>query len=218
MASYILLCAAAGRSTITKGTKSLFRHDGMAVLEHQVRTIRSFDKDADIVVVAGFQANKILKLSIVKEMDIRIVVNSDYKLTSQSDSLRMGLNALRPSSFYIIHGDIIFNAAALDGPQTCTFVSVDNGFPESRSVGIGEHHGVVLHMSYGLENKWAQIAHINEDIFFYTKSLLNATKSHKMTYEIINLLVQEGPVMAHKGEAIRTLEISKTYDEVADHL
>jgi choline kinase len=199
----------------TKGAKSLLVYDGMAVLDHQIKTILGYDKKADILIVSGVGHEKIVKHIDKKNYDIRILFNYNYKLTSQTESLRLAMNAVRPESVYIIHGDIIFNEASLCCSQTKSAIMLDPTQSDKKYIGATYHNGILMNLSYGLEEKWAQIAFLSKKDFPSARKVINSFKNNKMTFEFINMLTKHTK-FSIIYDGIKTLEISRNYEDTSN--
>ena len=215
MSTYILLSAGAGRSMQTRGAKALLEYNGLTVLDHQVKTIQKFDKKADILVVTGVGHEKIVKHISKREYDIRVLFNYNYKLTSQTESLRLAINAIRHDAFYIIHGDMIFNEASLCCSNRSSLVLSSND--DKKSVGVAYSDGMVIHLSYGLPEKWGQVAYICKKDFQIAKRTINSFRNNKMTFEYINMLLKE-ITMSIVYDGVKTVEINKDYENASDNI
>ncbi len=209
MSSYIILAAGIGRTMKTLGSRSLLNVDGNIVLEHQIRTIRASDTDADILLVAGHQFKKVLDFSLRRDLDIRIIQNPHYETSNQCDSLILGINAVTTNDLYVIHGDVIFNKESIPH-QLHPYVVVDKGITNKRSVGLCHQDGVLRNMAFGLDDKWAQIVYINSPNFKMAKSLAQQTEG-KATYEWINLVASKLEIGIH-SRGVKTKEISKGHE------
>jgi choline kinase len=210
-----LLSAGAGRSMQTRGAKALLDYNGLTVLDHQVKTIQKFDKRADILVVAGVGHDRIIKHVGKKGYDIRVLLNYNYKLTSQTESLRLAINAIRHDSMYIIHGDMIFNEASLCCSNRSSLVLSSND--DKKSVGVAYSDGSVIHLSYGLPEKWGQIAYICKKDFQVARVAINSFRNNKMTFEYINMLLKDIK-MSIVYDGVKTVEINKDYENTSDNI
>lgn len=213
MSSYILLSATCGRAMQTKGIRSLLTIDNDLVIDHQIKAILEHDKKADITFVTGVGHDKIIKHILNKKYDIRIIYNHEHRTNSQSDSLRLAINAIRPSPIHIIHGDIIFTPDSLRTRRTKSSIIIDKGLSEKRSVGVSYRNGVVLNLSYGLEEKWAQIAYIAATDFDECKKCINSFKNNRLTFEFLNLL-GKSIVFYAQSENVKTTEITRNYENL----
>jgi choline kinase len=195
----------------TKGAKALLKYDGITVLEHQIQTILSFDKSADILIVVGFESDKIIKYVSEKEYDVRILYNHNYQLTSQSESWRLAVNCIRLSDYYIIHGDIIFNRSILKTQNKST-IMIDKYIDDKKNVGVCHQNGLMLNMSYGFVDKWAQLAYISKQDYTLSKNILNSFKTNKMTFEVLNMISSKSQFSVTKTTN-KTLEINRHYED-----
>jgi choline kinase len=207
MNSYIILAAGIGRNMKGVGCRSLIPITTQSnLIDEQIRSILKNDKNADIIVVAGFESQKLINYILNKTYDIRVVLNSNYATTSQVESLKLGINSCRRSSITIIHGDILFNENSIDFPDKKKSWITISDKSKSSAVGTVIVNGIVKNMSYGLENKWGQIAHFPKSKFDEIKSLANSIKTNRLTYEFINKLDFE--IYPHCDES---LEINRNY-------
>jgi CTP:phosphocholine cytidylyltransferase-like protein len=209
MTTYVLLSAGIGRSMKARGAKSLLKFDNMTVLDYQIKTIKEVDPTADICVVVGFQAEKIIKR--YADTSIRFIQNANYEKTHQCESIKLAINATNADNVFIIHGDVIFNKSAISR-QDATYVVADNN-SDKRKMGLCGNADVLANMAYGLEEKWGQILFIQRKDFPLVRSLINNTKPIKATFEFINTLNSKIDIKIHRGDDIKIMEISKTYED-----
>ena len=212
MSTYIILSAGVGRNMRTKGAKALLNYDGIAVLSHQIKAITSFDKNADIFVVVGFEGEKIIKYISDKKYDVRILYNYNYKLTSQSESWKLAMNCTKPSDYYIIHGDIVFDKSILKTQNKST-VLFNKSIDDKKIVGISHQDGLMLNMAYGFTDKWAQIAFIAKRDYELSKDVLNSFKTNKMTFEVLNMISSKSQLSVTKTTS-KILEINRHYENI----
>lgn len=109
--TYIILVAGQGRNlqplTLSR-PKTLYKLDGnTTVLQRLVRSIRKHDKDAEIVVVAGFMYKHIQKE--LEDDNVSIVFNPFYAVTSSMGSLWFAKDYLQRENVAIINGDIVMS-------------------------------------------------------------------------------------------------------------
>ena len=188
--TFIILAAGAGRGMACYGPKCLLTYQNETVLDYQIKTIRNFDLNAEIIVVAGFHARR-----IIGKMDhrIRIIENVRYDETNSVESLRLALNACIPGNVYVIHGDIIFSPAALSPKKEECWVFVDDcGRIPKTEVGAVSVDGSVTNLSYGLKQGWGQIAYITYEHFEEAKKILSIIDKNSSTFEFINKMIKRG--------------------------
>lgn len=109
--AYILLVAGQGRNlqplTLSR-PKTLYKLDGnTTVLQRLVRSIRKYDKDAEIVVVIGFMYKNIQKE--LEDENVTFVHNPFYSATSSMGSLWFAKDYLQRENVTIINGDIVMS-------------------------------------------------------------------------------------------------------------
>ena len=107
--TYIILAAGMGTSLqplTLKTPKSLYKLDRYStVLQRMVRTIRKYDHKAEIVVVAGFMYEHVLRE--VERENVIIVRNPFYALTSSITSLWFAKKYLERDNVTILSSDIV---------------------------------------------------------------------------------------------------------------
>ena len=107
--TYIILAAGKGTSLqplTLKTPKSLYKLDRRStVLQRMVRTIRKYDQRAEIVVVAGFMYDHVLRE--VERENVIIVRNPFYATTSSIASLWFAKKYLERDNVTILNSDIV---------------------------------------------------------------------------------------------------------------
>lgn len=109
--TYIILVAGQGKNlqplTLTH-PKTLYKLDGeTTVLQRLVRSIRKYDKDAEIVVVVGFMYKHIQKE--LEDDNVVFVHNPFYDVTSSMGSLWFARGYLQRENVVVINGDIVMS-------------------------------------------------------------------------------------------------------------
>lgn len=107
--TYIILAAGKGTSLqplTMKTPKSLYKLDRHStVLQRMVRSIRKYDQKAEIVVVAGFMFEHVLRE--VEKENVIIVRNPFYVITSSIASLWFAKKYLERDNVTILNSDIV---------------------------------------------------------------------------------------------------------------
>ncbi len=107
--TYIILVAGKGANLqplTLKHPKSLYKLDSKTtVLQRMVRTIRKYDKDAEIVVVIGFMYQHIMDEMMME--NVKFVNNPFYEVTSSIGSLWFAKEYLQRENVTIINGDVV---------------------------------------------------------------------------------------------------------------
>lgn len=109
--TYIVLAAGKGQNLYPltlKYPKTSYKLDGEAtVLQRLVRSIRCFDRNAEIVVVLGYLAD-LVKEELLDD-NVRFVINPFYEVTNSISSLWFARDYLERENVTIIHGDVVFD-------------------------------------------------------------------------------------------------------------
>lgn len=123
--TYIILVAGQGRNlqplTLSR-PKTLYKLDGeTTVLQRLVRSIRKYDKKAEIVVVVGFMYKHIQKE--LEDDNVSFVHNPFYAATSSMGSLWFAKDYLQRENVTIINGDIVMNDSLMND-TICAYTDV----------------------------------------------------------------------------------------------
>ena len=109
--TYIILVAGQGKNLqplTLSHPKTLYKLDGKTtVLQRLVRSIRKYDKDAEIVVIVGFMYKHIQKE--LEDDNVVFVHNPFYASTSSMGSLWFAKDYLQRENVTIINGDIVMS-------------------------------------------------------------------------------------------------------------
>jgi choline kinase len=145
----------------------------------------------------------------------RIVENQLFDSTNNSESLRLAVNNTHRKGILFVHGDLLFNAEALNMDYTKSFVVVDTkGQMEKKEVGVTiEDNGIASIFSYGLECKWGQIAYITGKELRIARQIFSKFEpQHKkmLSFEILNKIIESGGVFkCHEPDGMILFEIDK---------
>ena len=109
--TYIILAAGKGNNlqplTLNYAKTSYKLDEETTVLQRMVRSIRHFDKNAEIVVVVGFLADTVRKE--LEDENVRFVMNPFYEVTNSIASLWFARDYLERENVAIVHGDVVFS-------------------------------------------------------------------------------------------------------------
>lgn len=187
--TFIILSAGTGRRTKNYGNKSLMPYGNKRIIDHQVETIRSaYGANTDIVLVTGYMSDKVIR----DVQGLRLVENPFFDSTHIVESMRKGINACLESNLFFIHGDLIFSQSFIKPPsQDNICVPIDkNSRLDKTTVGVITNINSVQNFSYGLPDKWSQIAFFPKSVFNHIKSKLNNTDNNMSSFEFMNELIK----------------------------
>jgi len=109
--TYLILAAGKGdnlQPLTLKYAKTSYKLDeNTTVLQRTVRTIRYFDKDAEIIVIVGYLAD-VIKMELADE-NVKFVMNPFYEVTNSISSVWFARDYLERENVAIIHGDVVFS-------------------------------------------------------------------------------------------------------------
>lgn len=150
--TYIVLAAGKGQNLYPltlKYPKTSYKLDSEAtVLQRMVRSIRCFDRNAEIVVVIGYLADLVKKELL--DDNVKFVVNPFYEVTNSISSLWFARDYLERENVTIIHGDVVFDDYLTETYMTKTtdhpYVLVDSSkvTPGAYNAVIKEKHVLVM--------------------------------------------------------------------------
>lgn len=160
--TYIILAAGKGSNLqplTLKYTKTSYKLDeNTTVLQRMVRSIRKFDRNAEIVVVIGYKADDV-KAELDGE-NVRFVMNPFYEVTNSISSLWFAREYLERENVTIVHGDVVFSdeiiSSYLVKPTDHPYVLADSTFKRPGAYNVVARCDQVLVMSKKLESFTAQ--------------------------------------------------------------
>lgn len=158
MNTYIILAAGKGRNLqplTLKYPKTSFRLDEQTtVLQRMVRSIRKYDKNAEIVVVVGYLSDMVRQE--LKEDNCKFVVNPFYEVTNSISSVWFARQYLERENVTIVHGDAVFCDEIIENnlvkPTVHPYVLVDSSCIKPGTYNAVTRDAQVLVMSNKLEN------------------------------------------------------------------
>jgi len=214
--SIIIPAAGIGKRMKSKGPKALLSvHNGMSILECQLRTILKVYPSADIVVVGGFEHQKI-RQALWGKFPMRLVCNPNYEDTNTVHSIAIGLDATLPGPVMVIHGDLVFNTHTIQGLEgKASSLLVDQfGQLGKEEVGIGQQDGLVTSLSYALSTKWGQMAYLQgKELELFRNMVFSPKNANLFLYEILNKIMNKhGKFVAHMPKDSKLIDVDHIDD------
>lgn len=212
----IIPAAGVGKRMKSKGPKALLPIvHGMPILEIQIRSIQTAYPKAEIIVVTGFECNKIRNF-LWSTYEARMVYNANYMTTNVTHSVALGLDAAFPGNIIVIHGDLVFGPSAVNelAGEASSLLIDHHGDFDSEEVGIGTQGPNVVNLSYGLEQKWGQMGFFTgKELKLLRQTCFNYELSNQwFLYEAINHIIgRKGKFLAVQPKG-KVIEIDKTED------
>lgn len=156
--TYIILAAGKGSNlqplTLNYPKTSFRLDENTTVLQRMVRIIRKHDKDAEIVVVLGYLADKV-KESLAEE-NCKFVLNPFYEVTNSISSLWFARQYLERENVTIVHGDVVYSNEIIKNylvkPTDHPYVLTDSSCLVAGNYNAVVRDNQILVMSKKLEN------------------------------------------------------------------
>jgi len=212
----IIPAAGVGRRMKSYGPKPLIKIDeSKTILDNQIEVIDRTFKNYHIVMVCGFNADKLMDESPKQIIKIE---NELFESTNVVRSIGMGLRATDSEHVLIIYGDLVFNETALtslDYSFSCT--SASSGLMGENEVGcVINKRGYLEHMMYDLPLKWNQIIYLEGRELQQFKQLSWNKKNKKLFgFEIINKIIEKnGRIKCVQNDKIKVIDIDTSKDIV----
>lgn len=164
--TYIILIAGKGaklQPLTLKHPKTLYRLDKTTtVLQRTVRSIRKYDKQAEIVAVVGFMYENIIKQ--LEQENVFFVHNPFYAITNSIASLWFAKKYLERGNVTIINGDIVLDDAVVNDilvkPTDMPYALVDSTIQDSNAYNMQVHDEKVCVMSKQLTKFYGKYASV----------------------------------------------------------
>jgi len=189
-----IIIPAAGpcRRMKSAGPKSLIPINNETIIDRQLRLIHQIYPKAEIVVVCGFMAAKVM--NYLPDYVIK-VENEKFEENNVVRSIGMGLRASRGGIIGIVYGDLVFNKYALPINLSDSLLVLDqpNGLMKSEEVGINSTENKAEIVMYNHPQKWAQIAFFKDkELKMLKERAFNDNKRNLFGFEIINEIILAG--------------------------
>ncbi len=210
----IILAANIGYGMKSYGPKTLLSvNEKETLLEYQISLIRSVFPKADIILVVGFLADRIIRKC---PSGIRIIENQLYEQTNEATQIRLALNCTLTDNVLIIKDDIIFNAETLreiSKDKSCLIYD-SSGQIDSDNVGVTVVDNTITTFSFDMPSKWCHIAYLTLKDLKTIRSLCN-NREHSRLYffEILNMLLNKiDKIKAIEPKAMEIIKIDNSRD------
>jgi choline kinase len=198
------------------GPKPLIELSGYeTVLGRQLRVLRTAFPKADIVVVVGYEADRVIR-TLPLGMRLKVVENERHDETNVLRSIGMGLRVVNTTNVLVVYGDLVFNsdAVAWASSNGSSLLVDTKGQIGEEEVGATVVDGRVTNMSYGLDTKWSQIMYLTgRELDLFKRMAWNNDKRVWFGYEALNMVIDNGGhLRAIEPRGVRVAEIDSSKD------
>jgi NDP-sugar pyrophosphorylase family protein len=211
-----ILAAGAPKKMKSYGATSLLKvSDSRYLLEDQIAKIKYVYNGAKVVIIVGYENQKITKR--VKSRGVDIIVNEDFDNNNSAYSLCKAAKLSDSHNLLAIHGDIYFNIDTLKyisnvhySEESCILYDT-KGQIKANKPGIIMCGYKLEHINYLHKTKWAQIMFFNGREFI---ALNKIEPGKKYSFEVINEINElEGTSFCcHSPNAMKLIEVESTKD------
>lgn len=212
---YTVIIPAAGEGYRMKsyGSKSLIEIlPNIKLFDYQLQIIKQIYAIEKIVLVTGYESDKVM--AAVPNYVIKIE-NENYNNTNTSRSIGLALRATDARHIILIYGDLVFNKNSINHKfDEKSTVIIDHNTMSSNEIGCVIHNGILEHMMYENNNKWAQIAYFTGiELELLRKITYDKNNSMLFGFEVINKIVEMGgKFVAVSPPGIKINDIDTTKD------
>lgn len=207
----VLLAASPGNRLKGAGPISLFKiNPDKTLLDYQVNSLRIFYPKSEILVVGGFEFTKLVENS---PPNLRLIENENYEGRSVISSLRLAICASPFPNLLVVYGDLLFSYEAIKDLTTKGSLVVTLSDFREKNVGVFSIGGEITTFSYGLPDKWGQIAYFEGDEYKMLRNLIITKKYDKMyLHEVINMIIDGGGHFVNHQTTGKILELASHKD------
>jgi hypothetical protein len=213
--SIIILSENYGYRMKSYGSMSLLKIADKSLIEKQLKVIKSFFINYEVILCCGFETKK--TVDFVKDKfaneNIRIVENQIYSNSNSCESARLCLNNLMNDKVLIIHGDLVLSAAMLsqiDYKNNSILVQDDNRH-KNFIVSAIDHENQLNNFCIGGKNKfWTDCVYLNDggSINKLSEIVNNPNYKNKFLFEALNELVRTTKIKTCVNELNPVLKIN----------
>lgn len=213
----VIPAAGLGRRMKSYGPKCLLDvGNGQILLKRQLEILRTLFPVAEVVLVLGFEAEKVYR--IIPNY-VTVVENKLFDDTNVigSISLALEMSQQKHNNILLVYGDLVFNNAALSFPHTESTIVVDNRKQmRDCEVGVTVIDSYASQFAYSLNTKWCQIAYLmDKEAEFFRAAVADPRYRRYFGYEILNMLLNKDynlKAIEPAGTRITEIDTSRDID------
>jgi len=192
----IIPAAGLGRRMKSYGPKSLLIIEDKNLIHRQIKILTDKYPNSKIVVVAGFEYEKV-NTYIEEKLDsklIKVLLNYKYKTTNVAKSISLAAEKYPANNYLIVYGDLIFNKETIENlnfDKSGIVLDTNDQF-DSMEIGVKYENEAVVNFSYSILKKWAHILYLDYKDMNLFNAIVNRSYQDKfLTYEILNKMISK---------------------------
>ena len=190
----IIPAAGMGYRMKSYGPKALINiYNDTCIIERQLELLWSVYPKSEIFVVVGFESEKIKKR--LENYPVRFINNPIHETTNVLCSLGLAVEATLSDEIIIVYGDLIFNENTIKNLKGSSKIIVDkeSKFLRKNEVGVIIGEDGITNFSFGLEDKWGQIACLSGKELEIFKQISTKEQTRQwFGYEAFNYILENG--------------------------
>jgi len=188
----IIMAANIGYGMKSYGPKSLLHiNPHETLIEYQLNLIQTSFPNADIILVVGFSADRLIKRC---PAGVRIVENQLYETTSEVEQVRLALNCTLTDNVLILKDDIIFNddtLCTISKNESCLIYDSKEQIDES-NIGVTVVGNYATTFAYEIPTKWCHIVYLTEREQRAIRAICSKRERSRMyLHEALDLMLQK---------------------------
>jgi choline kinase len=208
----IIMAANIGYGMKSYGPKSLLNiNPNETLIEYQLNLIQTSFPNADIILVVGFAADRIIKRCPI---GVRIIENQLYETTNEVEQVRLALNCTLTDNILILKDDIIFNdetLCSISKHESCLIYDSQDQIDAS-NIGVTVIENYATTFSYDIPTKWCHIVYLTEKDQQLLRNICNKRERNRMyLHEALELMLQKtGKILAIEPTNMEIVKIDNS--------
>lgn len=170
------------------GTKSnIVLPDGKTLLQHQIELVNRTWSPTEILVSAGYDADKI----IGKRNGFRVIENTSWESCGEVEELRLILNCCDFDRLYVMSGDIFISGNLLSELPKDSW-TLSNYGEDDQLVGSVSENGFLTMFSFSFTQKFLGVLHLVGNELYLLRKMINRERSKFALWELIEDYTKSG--------------------------
>lgn len=191
--SIIILSSTPGYRMRSFGPKCLIKdRHGHSILEHQIAIFEENFNNYELIVVGGFEADKLAKNLPNK---VRMVENQLFNQENEISDIRLAINNTLNNNLLIIFGDMYFSSGAIKDITEKSSLLIDNNskmLEDDIGTTVVDEYVTIMSMSIK-SPKWSKVAYFSDkESKLLRQFVSNRDNSRLFLFEGINYILENG--------------------------